>query len=288
MAVEHLVRRLTIVLRGFRGGLFVGERVRRLWPRGGILPVTDFDGDLIMHLDLSEHMQAQIFWQGIYSADVIAVLRRVLSPGDTVFDCGANIGEITLIAAKRVGVAGRVYAFEPLPGFADQLERHAEENRFENITVLRAGVSSEPGKAPIFVSDQTFGDGCRNDGLGTLFPTEVRSQGAGEIELVTIDDVVREAGIQRLDLIKLDIEGAELSALRGASQVLKSLKPRIIVELGLETCRAAGYRMEDVFDLLTNFGYQMSRIGRRGSLEPILANDLIEFQNVYCVPRSAL
>lgn len=283
----YILRRLTNFLRTIPGGVLIGELVRTsMGTNRKTVRVDDFDGDLIMYLDLSEHMQGQIFWHGSYSIEIIALLKRVLPRGGTVIDCGANVGEISLLAAKLVGPAGQVYSFEPIGPIADQLDRHGQENNFGNIEILRVGVARESGASPIYMAAERFVDGSHHDGLGTMFPTETRSALVGEIPLVSIDDFARSRNLQRLDLIKIDIEGGELSALQGAKHVLATLKPALIVEVSAQTCEAAGYKMQDVYRFLEENGYTIYCIRRKGALKPIDVDDLSDFQNLYCIARA--
>ena len=287
MYALYILRRLTNLLRKIRGGVLIGEIVRKsMSANRKTVRVDDFDGDLIMYLDLSEHMQGQIFWHGSYSIDIIALLKRLSLCGGSVIDCGANVGEISLLAAKLVGPAGQVYSFEPIGRLADQLERHRDENNFSNIEILRVGVARESGASPIYMAAGRFADGSHHDGLGTLFPTEARSTPVGEISLVSIDDFARSRNLQRLDLIKIDIEGGELSALQGATHVFATLKPALIVEVSDQTCRAAGYTMQDLYWFLGENGYIIHAIRRKGALEALDVDDLSEFQNLYCVARA--
>jgi FkbM family methyltransferase len=259
---------------------------KKIGSKRRIARIDDFDGDLTMHLDLSEHMQGQIFWHGSYSAEIIPLMKRILQPGSVVIDCGANVGEITLIAAKLVGERGAVYSIEPVSALADQLDRHVRENGFENVEVIRVGVGRASGTAPFFTTSERFRDGSHHDGLGTLFPTEMRSTLVGEIPLMALNDFVRDRDLRKIDLIKIDIEGGELAALQGATEVLATLRPALIVELGAETCRAAGYSMDDVYKLLRECGYEIRRIRRKGATKAIRKSDLKGFQNLYCVPST--
>ena len=279
-------RALTLRLRRVRGGVLIGEALRRIYgttPR--VLRVSDFDGTLKLDLDLSEHMQSQIFWHGFYSLEVAEVLRRTLRTGDTFLDCGANIGELTLLGSKLVGDTGRVFAFEPLDDLADQLDRHLAMNQIRNVEVQRVGVSAKAGTSPIFVAAEAFSDGTRHRGLATLFQTPTRGIETATIDLVSIDDFVRDRALTEIRLIKLDIEGAELPAIEGAQHTLRQLKPFLIVEIGRETCESAGYEPKDIASYIVALGYRLYRIGRRGKLAAMGIDDLTEFQNIYCVPN---
>ena len=283
----RVLRRLTLGLRRVPGGVILGDAVRRTFGhQDRIVEIDDFDGDLRLSLNLGEHMQGQIFWHGTYSRNIIFLLDRLLKPGMTLIDAGANIGEISLVAAKRVGAAGQVFAFEPIERFAGQLERSIAANGLTNLILRREGLADVAGEATIYVPAGRFGDGTKHDGLGTLFRMEDRSSAEATISITTLDAFIESEGIAKVDMIKLDVEGSELNALKGGSQVLRTHKPMLIVEVAQITCRAAGYEMEDLVSFLRGFGYSMHRIGRRGSLAPIEQVGLSEFQNLFCVQEA--
>ena len=286
MKLLLILRRVTYCLRKIPGGVLIGDVIRKYFASlDRTIRIDDFDHDMVMHTDLGEHMQSQIFWYGSYSRDIIPVLKSTLKTADIVIDCGANVGEITLIAAKQVGPNGRVYSFEPIDTLANRLERHVSDNLFDNIEVIHEGVARERGVATMYSPVNRFGDGARNDGLASIFRTHSQSRPTQSVNLISLDEFAQERGLKRLDLIKIDIEGGELFALQGASELLRTFHPTLIVEVGAETSGAAGYEMSDLYRFIASFGYSMLRIGRRGNLEPVDIDDLREFQNLYCSKR---
>lgn len=287
LAGIRFLRKMTLGLRQLPGGVIAGDVVRKmLGRRQRIVEVDDFDGDLRMSLDLGEHMQSQIFWHGSYSRNIIFLLERVLKPGLNMIDAGANVGEISLIAAKRVAPDGRVFAFEPVARFADQLEAHVAANKLTNLHLFREGLSDEAGEAEIYLAPERFRDGTQHDGLGTLFRTEVRSAVEATIPITTLDLFVERQGLRKIDLIKLDIEGSELPALKGGASVLREHRPALIIEVAEITCRAAGYEMDDLVGFAGDLGYAIHVIGRRGRLAPLERTGLTPFQNILCVHES--
>jgi FkbM family methyltransferase len=280
----HL-RSATVRIKRIPGSVLALGLIRRYFFRRPLsLRVNDFDGGLAINLRLDEHMQSQIFWYGSYSRDVLLVIQRLLRPGMVVVDAGANIGEITLASAKRVGPLGRVYAFEPVPELADALTQNVRLNDFRQVSVERQGLSSERGNQKIYRASSHFDDGSRHEGLATLYPSGQRGSVIGEIRLITLDDFCQESGVSRLDLIKLDVEGAELPVLKGATKTLLRFKPHIIVEVQQSTANQAGYHATDILSFVRSLGYRFDVIARGGRLRPVHEGSLTRFQNILCSP----
>jgi FkbM family methyltransferase len=229
--------------------------------------IDDFCGDLRFCCDLSEHMGSQIFFRGSYSGGQLVVLRRLLSPDGVFIDAGANQGEFTVCAAGRLP-DGHVFAFEPVPAIRARLEQNVAGNGFGNVTIHPVGLSDEnQDDVPIYGADSAFSDGTQNIGLPTLFDVSGRSRPLARITLRRLDEVLPEN--QRVDVMKVDVEGAELAVLNGAEKTIQREKPSIIFEANAETCEAAGYSVETLFEWLGHHGYDLKVIGPAGELTPL-------------------
>jgi len=280
-----LARKVTVRVRRIPGTYPVLDALRRRSYSAGVVTVSDYDGTLRMELDLGEHMASQIFWFGYYSRDVLFAIERMLTPGSVFLDIGANIGEVSLFAAKRVGERGSVMAFEPVAETADRLRRNLALNGLRNVEVMEMGISDQVREQALYASAAKFQDGSRHDGLGTLYASGARSSPVATVKLTTLDALLSARPIARLDGIKLDIEGAELPALRGARQVLTRFRPWLVVEIGEETCAAAGYEPRDIFELLASLDYAGYLIGRKGKLRAAGSEAMGKWQNVLFTPR---
>ena len=278
------LRGVTTRLKRIPGAVFALEPVRRWYCREArSRVVADFDGTLLQ-VRMDEHMGSNIFWYGSYSREVLQVIGRILRPGMTVLDVGANIGEVALYAAKRVAPGGRVICFEPMPSLAEILRQNIARNRAGGVEVVAAGVADRVGSAPFYMPQQRFHDGSVHAGLATLYGQGERATAAGAISLTTLDHHAAEARLGVVHLIKLDVEGAELPALRGAEGVLRAHHPWLVIEVQRATCQAAGYDQADILLLLGELGYSFARIARRGRLERLTIEGLSDFQNVLAVP----
>lgn len=281
-----LARAVTTRLRGVPGAVVALDYVRRHYLADGppTVVINDFDGDLKMEVELAGHMGSQIFWYGSYSRHQLRVLDSILRPGMMVVDAGANAGEITLFCAKRVGSSGRVLSFEPLKRIADRLERNVGLNGFDQVEVVRMGLSDMPGEAALYDTEGQFADGSTHEGLSTIFPTGVRAREVQRIALTTLDRLLEEGRFDRLDVLKVDVEGAELAVLQGARDVLKRFRPWVIVEVQELTSGAASYQPRDILRLLGELGYRFFRIDRERWPREITEADLGPFQNVLARP----
>ncbi len=159
--------------------------------------------------------------------ETIEWLREVVRPGMTVFDVGANVGQMTLEMAHLVGPAGRVVAIEPAPGNVRLLKRHVEANGFINrVTIVEAACSDAPGQDMEFV---IFGEGAHAVGSGH----QLRSSRTDQIDAarvvvkvktLTVDSICAELALLP-QVIKIDVEGAEAAVLQGARTTLRAAYP---------------------------------------------------------------
>jgi FkbM family methyltransferase len=154
----------------------------------------------------------------------LPIIGALCKPGDTFVDVGANIGNWTLEAARFVGPQGRVLAIEPVPHMAEALRKTARANRLGHVAVAEVALAETAGTRSFSVERGNTG-GSR---LGTM---------SGDVQGITVrtaplDAVVEEQGLQRLDVLKIDVEGFEAEVLAGAAQSLARFRPAIYMECG--------------------------------------------------------
>lgn len=286
--VYYMLRRLTQPAYRIKGvGLGrICESVRR-WaarhaPQTPFL-IDDFRGNAKFRCFLREHMGGQIFFRGSYSGDQLTLIENLLDPHGVFIDAGANQGEFS-IAAARIARHGKVIAFEPVSEYRDRLLENIRLNDYGNVQVIPVALGEQEGALPIFDQQENFTDGTRNEGLPTLFSSESRHFAREVVPVKRLDDVLRELGVSRVDVIKLDIEGAEWIALRGAVNTISSCRPTLILEIGRETCRAAGYEPEALVEWLISLNYRIEKVIEGGRTLPINQAHLDDFQNIVAYP----
>lgn len=178
-------------------------------------------------------------WMGWYENDKQRLIAREVRTGSVFYDVGANVGFHTLLAAKLVG-SGKVFAFEPSPRNLEYLRRHVALNALDNVTVLDSAVSDRDQMLR-FQIERTGFAGSLSDSSGGI-----------DVNSVTLDALVAGGKIPPPNYIKMDIEGAELLALRGAEQLLCAYHPEIFLathghEVDRQCCElleSIGYRIE--------------------------------------------
>jgi FkbM family methyltransferase len=151
------------------------------------------------------------YWLGSYEREKQRQIANELRPGDVFYDLGANVGVYTLLAARLL-IAGKVYAFEPLPKNIEYLRKHLKLNRVSNVELLELAVCD-------FVGIASFEEGD-NRSVGHL--------GGGSstrVHTATLDSLLQQGEIVPPNLIKIDIEGAELLALSGARETFRRFRP---------------------------------------------------------------
>jgi len=266
-----------------KGLRVVAHGVRRLALRDEWALIDDFDGDLKFHCHLGEHIGSQMYWRDSYSWDQLRVLDSYLSPESVFFDVGANQGEFTLFAAKHLS-QGTVYAFEPMSEMFRRLSRNVEENGFENVRLIQAGLWSRTETKPLFTMPGRFSDGSRHKGLNTLFQTEERNVLAEVVPLMTLDGFVQDENLTRLDAIKLDVEGAEHEVLRGGLATMERFRPVLLLEVSEVCLAAAGSSGRLLLDLLSRW-YRFELVRKVGRSTPIRADRIGAYQNILCLPK---
>jgi FkbM family methyltransferase len=169
-----------------------------------------------------EHIGRTVYYFGDLEPKLSWVCARVLRPGDTAVDVGANYGVITLLAAHAVGAAGCVHAFEPQPVVAALLRRSVARNEMAQVVVHEVALSDADGRLDLQVPDHNLGAASLSralDGPGSTFTVDVRTSGP---YLADLD-------LGPIRLLKIDIEGHEPAFLRGARDFLKASAPDVIV-----------------------------------------------------------
>jgi FkbM family methyltransferase len=212
---------------------------------------------LRVRLYLGNDLSLCLYVLGAFEPNEFVFLRSALEPGMVVLDGGANEGLFTLYAAQRVGPRGGVVAVEPSTREFERLRANIELNRLDNVRTFKVALGSRVGEAVLAVAEP------RHAGMNAIDTPSSRQNRAAPAEfketvpLETIDSVVARSGLQRLDVIKLDIEGSEVDALDGASTTISRFRPTILLEAEEARLASQGLTKEDLVQALDGIGYEL-------------------------------
>ncbi len=202
-------------------------------------------------LDISCMMQWYVFWG--FKEKQRDRLYSLVNERDVVLDVGTNIGETLFHFAQLAGANGFVYGFEPDNSNFANVQKNISLNDFRNIEVFNIGVSDKRETLKLYRVDS------HNLGMNRILNEAEAAKYADftTIETDSLDRIVLENKIEKVDLIKIDIEGYEMHALRGARQLLETFKPRLFIEIGYARLLNLGTSPAELISYLMKFGYKV-------------------------------
>lgn len=254
----------------------VANRVRRIFPEMPIPLRLPFGAWWMAQKSALDH---ELMHESFENAEMRFV-QKFLRTGMTVVDVGAHHGLYTLLASKGVGRQGKVIAFEPSPRERRRLLRHLRVNACWNVAVEACALGDEVGEADLFVV-RGWSDWCNSlRPPAVTEPTETTRVGVERL-----DDVLWRLQVDAVDFIKLDAEGAELSVLQGARELLRGVsRPVILAEVQDLRTQPWGYRARDIVQFLVRENYCWFAVTTDGSLQPA-ATDMDTYEaNLVAVP----
>lgn len=181
----------------------------------------------------------------------LRILKKLIKPGDTVIDIGANFGLYTKFLSEATGNTGKVFSFEPVPGTFDILKNNINKSKLNNVTIFKKAISDKNGEAFIFIPE--YKDGSENYYEASL--QNATQENGIRIETIRLDDWLSDK-INNIDFIKMDVEGHEPQALSGAEKILSKFHPKLMIEIndGFEE----GSTGKKVLNFLSKFNYEIN------------------------------
>jgi FkbM family methyltransferase len=204
-----------------------------------------------MELDGRDFVTQTLLMTEIWEPEVTQWVTSSLKPGDVFVDVGAHVGYYTLLAGKLVGESGKVVAVEPNPATVTRLERDIALNPFQNIVVRKVACTDRETTLRFFQAPI--------DNTGTSSINKSNAHEGNEISVpgVPLDKIIQDLGINRVDLVKIDVEGAEMMVLGGMTNIIASYHPKVSIELKDDLLKNMGSSLEAAKALFLQNGYTL-------------------------------
>ena len=191
---------------------------------------------------------------GRYEETTTRLLKELLSPGMIFMDIGAHVGYFSLLAAREVGSTGKVFSFEPDPSNYCLLVGNAKLNGYEELAAFNIAMSRQAGETTLFLSGL-------DNGRHSTYKQDLPQRGHIPVQATTVDTFLEQQGWPAVDLVKIDVEGAERDVLNGMRRFLEQRHPfGLIIELNPPLLRSAGVDPIEFLSNPINLGLKSSLI----------------------------
>jgi len=267
-------------IRGIRKIAYYLPRILIPKPKSPLIIKTLYGFKLKIDPVYDDGVEESIYYTGTYEKGTLSVIKKILNKGDVFIDVGANIGLMSIFASSLVSDTGKIIAFEPNPTTMRILKSNIELNGLSNIETSDYAIGNTQQASKIYERKDL------NRGCASLIETEKEAE-VYDIQIIPLSIFFKSQ--QRIDLIKIDIEGYELEALEGAMDVLLGKDPpKLIVECSELRKNTHGYTTDDLYDFFKGLNrYRLFKSkkgkGRVSRLVEILKpSELPEHDNIYC------
>lgn len=217
----------------------------------------ELDNEIRIFLDPDDYVQCMMFYD-LYSREILSVFRHFVKPGHTVIDVGAHIGYFSLHLGALVTNVGCVYSFEPDPRARDILTKSVHASGMEWVQVMAFALAAHNGSIDFYLAK----------GLGSSSAVRSVQQQDATVTVVptaTLDDLIKAGRVKnKVHMVKIDVEGFEVEAIRGMQRLLRTDRPILIVEVNQEMLEAQGESPSSLFELLKTLNYSLKALVRPG------------------------
>jgi FkbM family methyltransferase len=238
------------------------------------------DGGLVFECDLRNSLAREVYFTGQYEPQETALLKALIKPGQTFVDVGAHWGYFSLIAAEKVGASGRVLSIEADPRLFRTLSRNVRDNALSQVEAVHVAAAAEAGVLRM----SGYREADENWGVSRLLGSAGNGddQNVFEVPTASIDSLLDQRGLGKVDILKMDIEGAEALALQGMEAGLRAGRYHLmVIEFHPAALPDFGSSAAMIGDLLSDCGYRAWRIDhtkramRRSAYHAVSPRDLL-------------
>lgn len=236
-------------------------------------------GQILINVNPTEHIQRQLFWYGYYEKPVGDLLKKLLRPGNTFVDVGANIGYFSLLASGNFP-RGRIISLEPVSKSFEALKANIALNKINNIEAFNIAAGKTEETSTIYLA------GDDNTGMSSLHQPENYSGQTEMVKVTRLDQLAVDLKLEQIDVIKIDVEGYELAVLEGMKEVMEKFRPHILLELNPHTLSYFNLKPADVINYTAGFSYDAYSLAESGKLTQLSSENPVESIDVFLVHKS--
>lgn len=233
-----------------QGGIIESSNKSKMLKRGNGRNLYKLPSGDMLWLDEKKYLDECIIKQGIFEEESTKIVEKIIKKGDVVLDIGANIGYYTVMFSRLVGEKGKVFAFEPTCHYGEVLQKNITQNEAANCIIKNFGLSNKSTNAEISIGTCSATMHWASDSD----PCEKET-----IKLCVLDEIFPTLGVDKVDFIKIDVDGHESKFFGGAWKTLDKFDPAIILEVNQENYLDANCMVWDFYDDLKKRGYHIYR-----------------------------
>lgn len=240
-------------------------------------------GEVKAWVDLSDPRVFLVFGELAGNDSESEIMRRLLSPGDTFIDAGANHGSYSLKAARLVGEKGKVLALEPQPRLASLIRKSFAANGCSNAEVYEVACSNHSGVTEFYLPER----GSGTAGIYKAFSASAAHRKI-QVKMARFDELIEWPDLPGQVFVKLDVEGSELAFLRGAEQMIRCRKPFVLLEVNPASAHASGSSAEQLVSFLVSLGYEnFSEVESYPRTASLSGADFTNQRNILVIPKTS-
>jgi FkbM family methyltransferase len=228
-----------------------------------------------MHINVGDFIGRHIYLHGDYEPGVSRMFSKILQQGSNIIDIGANIGYFSLLSSSIVGQKGKVFSFEASPSIYNNLKNNLTLNNANNVYASSNAIGDEEGEVEFFEANEL------NLGISSLRNLGEQASKKVRVKMITLDSYITD--FPTIDLIKIDVEGAEMKVLKGMELLIDRDLPFIIFEVTDHMLKELGSSRIELLDWLKEKGYDLHQLTNK-TIAPI-SEEEVQF-NAFAVPKN--